>query len=109
VSRCVAMTADQYLLFLLLTEAVIAADAVRTPPTLLTHTDIPLMLIQTFIVKVLIALAAVEKLDTFKVSLVLADLACLGFTLLADEELCFLSQTFITIADGHLKLRFSLS
>jgi hypothetical protein len=103
------MTADQHLLFLFLTEAVIAADTVRTPPTLLTHADISLMLIQTFIVEVLIALAAVEKLDTFKVGLVLADLACFGFTLLADEKLCFLSQNLIVIAERHLKLRFSLS
>jgi len=59
-----------------LTEAIIAADAVRTKPILLLAANIPLMLIKTFVVKVLIALAAVKKLDAFKVGLIFAYLAC---------------------------------
>jgi hypothetical protein len=46
-------------------------------------------------VEVVLALGAVEKLNTFQVGLVLTNLAGLSFSLLTDEVLSFLSKAII--------------
>jgi hypothetical protein len=105
----VAMVADQHLLLLLLAKTVSASNAVRTPPAFLTCSNIPLVFVQTFVVEVFITLAAVEKLDTFKVGLILANLTSLGFAFLTDEKLGLQRYVFNIITFCHLKLSFSSS
>lgn len=88
----VAMPAYQHLLLVSLTKTVAAADAVRAPPALFAHADVALVLVKAFVVEVLLALGAVEELDSLQVGLVFANLARLCLALLADEELSFMCQ-----------------
>jgi hypothetical protein len=65
--------------------AAAASHTVWTPPVLLRHSQVALVLFEAFVMEVFAALAAVEELDAIEVRLVLADLARLNLAFLADE------------------------